>query len=210
MNNEPLLSMKEHPYYPPGLLLPAFISNDIPVPILVTSFAIATLFIFWFTSILARSVRPRIGNGQKWTAIWFMLCGCIHLFFEGYFALNNAQIPSRTHLFGQLWKEYAKSDRRYMTRDSFVVYNPLRYSLQLITSVGQLYGDILYYATFFFDETVYGEVYCRPEGFYFWVYYIMLNGFWIVIPSWVIGNTIIEITTAFQVAKGVNEKARSK
>ena len=47
--------------------------------------------------------------------------GCIHLFFEGYFALNHARMAGMQDLFGQLWKEYALSDSRYLTSDPFVL-----------------------------------------------------------------------------------------
>ncbi|KAK4034865.1 Emopamil-binding protein [Parachaetomium inaequale] len=220
----PNASMAGHPYYPPDLVLPGFMPNKTAVPILLMSFAGAAGFVFWTTSVLARTVQPGISKGKLLTAMWFMLCGCIHLFFEGYFARHNGAMPARIDLFGQLWKEYAKSDRRYLTRDSFVVCmetvtavawgplsfvvgwfvikdSPLRHPLQIILSLGQLYGDVLYYATFFFDESVYGAVYCRPESFYFWAYFVLLNGFWIVIPAWLVIQSTIESTKAFHFAQ---------
>lgn len=74
-------------------------------------------------------------------------------------------------------KEYAKADSRYATRDAFVVcmeavtafmegpacwvivYGILRqrswrYVLQLTVSLGQLYGDILYFATTFYEGEI--------------------------------------------------------
>lgn len=126
-------------------------------------------------------------------------------------------------LFGQLWKEYALSDSRYMTRDPFVIcmetstavggdlpeanfacsrrradilgalsllcrlmittQHPLRYPLQALVSLGQIYGDVLYYATSMFDHYVNGLTYFRPEAYYFWVYYFFMNFIWIVIPG---------------------------
>ena len=76
-------SMASHPYYPPDLVLPGFMPNDIPVPILITSFAGAAGLVVWITSVLARTIRPGLGKTDLLTAMWFMLCGCIHLFFEG-------------------------------------------------------------------------------------------------------------------------------
>ena len=58
-----------------------------------------------------------------------------------------------------------------------------RYPLQMIVSVGHLYGDTLYYATSFFDHAVNGISYSRPEGFYFWFYFVGANAVWIVIPA---------------------------
>ena len=39
----------------------------------------------------------------------------------GYFAVNHKSMPGKQDLFGQLWKEYAFSDSRYMTSDPFVL-----------------------------------------------------------------------------------------
>jgi cholestenol delta-isomerase len=75
--------MAGHPYYPPDLVLPGFMPNKTTVPILITSFAGAVGFVFWITSVLARTVQPGISRGKLLTAMWFMLCGSIHLFFEG-------------------------------------------------------------------------------------------------------------------------------
>ena len=60
--------------------------------------------------------------------------------------------------------------------------HPLRHPLQIIVSLGQLYGDVLYYSTSLFDHYYKGLTYCRPEAYYFWTYFIIMNAFWIVIP----------------------------
>jgi cholestenol Delta-isomerase len=49
------------------------------------------------------------------------IAGTIHTFFEGYFAFNGARMAGSSDLFGQLWKEYAKSDSRYLTSDPFTL-----------------------------------------------------------------------------------------
>lgn len=129
----------------------------------------------------------------------YLPAGFIHLFFEAYFVVNNRTLASSQTLFGQLWKEYSLSDSRYLTSDAFVVCmeaitafawgflafyiayciaveHPVRYALQLIMSVGQVYGDVLYYATSLLDVS-----YCRPEGYYFWFYYFFFNLIWMVV-----------------------------
>jgi cholestenol delta-isomerase len=129
-------------------------------------------------------------------------------------------MPSRTDLFGQLWKEYSLSDSRYLTQDSFVVTmeaitaifwgplsfacvyciataHPMRHPLQLIISLGQLYGDVLYYATCTFTALVNGIHFCRPEDFYFWAYYFLCNFFWIVIPFCLIVSSVKAMNKAF-------------
>jgi cholestenol delta-isomerase len=60
--------------------------------------------------------------------------------------------------------------------------HPLRHPLQIIISLGQLYGDVLYYGTCAFEFLVNGLEFSRPERYYFWGYFMLLNMFWIVIP----------------------------
>jgi len=63
------------------------------------------------------SVTPR----NKAVFIWFVVCACIHLVFEGYFAYFHATMPEDDNIFAQLWKEYSLSDSRYLTSDPLVV-----------------------------------------------------------------------------------------
>jgi cholestenol delta-isomerase len=79
----PQASMAGHPYNPPGLALPGYMPNQTSVPILLMCFAVGVAFVCSTTSALARTVHPGIGRGKLLTAMWFILCGCIHLFFEG-------------------------------------------------------------------------------------------------------------------------------
>lgn len=64
-----------------------------------------------------------------------------------------------------------------------VTAHPLRYPLQAIVSLGQIYGDVLYYATCMFDHYYKSQTYCRPEAYYFWFYFFFMNFIWIVIPG---------------------------
>ena len=52
----------------------------------------------------------------------------------------------------------------------------MRHGLQIIVSLGQVYGDVLYYATSLLDIS-----YCRPEGYYFWFYYVFFNFIWLAV-----------------------------
>lgn len=63
-----------------------------------------------------------------------------------------------------------------------VTNHPLRFPLQAVISVGQMYGNVLYYGICAFDHGVYGIEYSRPENRYFLGYFVFLNAFWIVIP----------------------------
>jgi cholestenol Delta-isomerase len=139
----------------------------------------------------------------------------------GYVVYHSASIASSQTILGQAWKEYSLSDSRYLTQDSFVITmeaittvfwgplclavascivanHPLRYPLQTIVSLGQIYGDVLYYATCGFEHLVWGVVYCRPEGYYFWAYFITMNAFWIIIPTLLLAQGVGETKRAFE------------
>lgn len=128
-----------------------------------------------------------------------------------------------------MWKEYSLSDSRYLTADAFVVCmetvtavfwgplsfacawciiadHPLRHPLQSIVSLGQLYGDVLYYATCMFELAVMGTEYSRPESAYFWGYYVFLNAFWIVIPLCLLVQSARKTARAFAAVKKYESK----
>jgi cholestenol delta-isomerase len=53
----------------------------------------------------------------------------------------------------------------------------------MMVCMSHLYGDTLYYATSLFDRYANGVAYCRPEAYYFWLYYFFMNFIWIVVPA---------------------------
>ena len=92
---------------------------------------------------------------------------------------TNSAVRCLTHPDSQvLWGPLSFVVAWYITKQ-----HPLRYPLQALVSIGQIYGDILYYATSMFDHYHKGLTYCRPEGYYFWCYYFFMNFIWIVIPG---------------------------
>ncbi|KAI9844997.1 MAG: hypothetical protein M1837_005141 [Sclerophora amabilis] len=212
----------DHPYYPIDAKIVGYLANTLSVPVLLCCFAGACVGIFGVTLLIIRgSGRKQLSKTDLATVLWFVLCGFLHLFFEGYFVLNHTSMGSRQDLFGQLWKEYSYSDSRYLTSDPFVLCmeaitaflwgplsflaasliasnHPLRHPLQALVSLGQLYGDVLYYATSMFDLYYKGLSYCRPESYYFWGYYFSLNFFWIVLPSILLYNSISQSARAFK------------
>lgn len=50
----------------------------------------------------------------------------------GYYLYHRTNIPQLQTVFGQLWKEYALSDSRYLTSDVFTV------CIEVITAVSRL------------------------------------------------------------------------
>ena len=59
-------------------------------------------------------------------------------------------------LFGQLWKEYALSDSRYLTQNAFVL------CMESITAVGPICNPFLnYHPTDIFQDMLGSAVFCR-------------------------------------------------
>lgn len=110
-----------HPYYPIEKEIVGYLANENTTLDLCLMFAAGCVAIFGVTYVVVKQTRPKASTGDLATIMWFVLCGCIHSFFEGYFAYNFRNMGGMNDLFGQLWKEYALSDSRYLTQDAFVL-----------------------------------------------------------------------------------------
>jgi len=111
----------QHPYYPIEKEIVGYLANELGTLDLLLMFAAGCVAIFSVTYVMVKRLRPNASTGDLSTIMWFVLCGCIHSFFEGYFAYNFRNMGGLNDLFGQLWKEYALSDSRYLTQDAFVL-----------------------------------------------------------------------------------------
>ncbi|KAM0194171.1 hypothetical protein ACHAPI_007197 [Fusarium lateritium] len=226
------IEIPSNPYWPLDAPLPIYVANTMSAHTLVGTFVAVTVGIIAVTLLFIQSARRTLTKGEAFVTVWFAICGCIHFFFEGYYVYNFLDISNRSHLFAQLWKEYALSDSRYLTQDSFLVpmegvtailwgpmsffcawaivtEHPLRHPIQLIISVGQIYGDILYFATCYFNEIVHSVVYCRPEQFYFWMYYVFCNAIWIVIPSALVVQSVRATAGAFAKVQAAEKRKKA-
>ncbi|KAI1371092.1 emopamil binding protein [Hypoxylon crocopeplum] len=222
-----------HPYYPIGVVITGYVAKTLSTLEILGIFTVTCLSILAPTLLYIRRTRPHLPSGDVLTALWFVLCGSIHLGLEGYFAFYAHDIATRSALLAQLWKEYSLSDSRYLTADTFVVCmetvtavfwgplsfvcawciateHPLRYPLQSIISLGQLYGDVLYYGTCTLDLVRSGIEYSRPERAYFWGYYMLLNSFWIVIPLYLVIRSAVETKRAFAKVKEATQATSAK
>ncbi|KAF4783243.1 emopamil binding protein [Colletotrichum scovillei] len=205
-----------HPYYPVTAALPHYVANKNSVVSLLVFFGSIISFVVVTAVAGARNTYPQLKASDQLTVAWFALCGFLHCFFEGYFILNHKSLASDQSLFGQLWKEYALSDSRYLTSDPFMLcvesftviparmgppllghcHTPSGTScvtLQIIMSVGHLYGVVLYYSTSLIELYSNGVSHSRPEFLYFWVYYIGFNAPWVVVPATILYQTTVHI-----------------
>ena len=138
MNKTTSYENVKHPYYPLDANIVGYVANDSTVLSLFGSFIAGCAAIFGLALLAVKRINPRLPASELITVMWFVLCGCIHLFFEGkkvvlgedsrveaefskgYFAYNHANMGGLQTFFGQLWKEYALSDSRYLTGNLFV------------------------------------------------------------------------------------------
>jgi len=220
--------LHSHPYYPLDLEMPNYVPNKWDTATLLSSFSTGITLLLSFTYVLVIKTRPQLPRTDLLTVMWFVMCGCIHIFFEGYFIANFNHMGSTNDLFGQLWKEYSLSDSRYLTQSPLVfciesitvsIFGPLsliaaymvaknhslRYPFQAIVSIGHLYSDVLYYATSFFDAWVMGRENSRPEAKYFWVYFIGMNAAWILVPGVLLYQSVMATARAFDALKESKE-----
>ncbi|KAF7930705.1 uncharacterized protein EAE98_001996 [Botrytis deweyae] len=209
-----------HPYYPLEMEIASYLANEWTVPTLLSIFFGACAVLFLCTRTFVARSYPHLPSTEKAAIWWLVLSGAIHLFFEGYFSLHHTKIIKDQQLLGQLWKEYALSDSRYLTSDPFVLCmetvtaflwgpmcftvaafiatrHPLRHPLQIIVTVGQIYGLVLYYATHTFDYYHKEVNYSRPEFLYFWFYYFFMNFLWMVFPGMLLVDSVRTIARTF-------------
>ncbi|KAI0816292.1 Emopamil binding protein-domain-containing protein [Xylaria sp. FL0064] len=210
-----------HPYHPLGVDIPAYGANEAPVPVLLAALAGTLGFTVLAAALVARKLNPRLGASGLAVFCWFLMNACLHCVFEGYFVLNHATVASSQSLLAQLWKEYALSDSRYLTSDSFMlsvesitvfIWGPLclanaiatarnspwRHALRIIACVAHLYGVALYYATSHCEFYFTGRSHSRPEFVYFWVYYVGFNLPWAIVPGFLLLDSAKTVTRAMR------------
>lgn len=197
-----------HPFWPRDLAIPNYVPNDRSMSeILVFLFSGSGMFLFVTWMITGRK-SCTLSTWRRLAVCWFAVCGFIHGVIEGWFSMYYDIIPGDQSFLSQLWKEYSKGDSRYAIADNFTVCmetvtaclwgpfsfwvvfafltnKPYRFVLQLIISLGQLYGAVLYFYTEHRDGYIHSEF---GHPVYFWFYFVFMNFLWIVIPLLLIGD----------------------
>ena len=193
--------MAPTPYYPQGLQLDGFEPQVLDIEVLLFTFFSATAVIGG----LSWAFAIQLPGQERGMFTWLIITGLIHLIVEGAFSLYGKfyQNTDPNMFLLELWKEYSKADSRYATRDAFtttmetctaffvgpcclaaasglVAKASWRWPLIIVLSTMQLYGDVLYFATYWFD----GGRFTRPEPLYFYFYFVFINSIWVVVPLW--------------------------
>ncbi|PSR83642.1 Emopamil binding protein-domain-containing protein [Coniella lustricola] len=115
------MAQPSHPYFPRDAAIPNYAPNISTTNELLVRFAAVWGCGLLASLVLLGRVCPRLSRSDKAVFLWFILCGSLHCFFEGYFVRNHKTLASSQGLLAQLWKEYALSDSRYLTSDPFVL-----------------------------------------------------------------------------------------
>ena len=92
---------------------------------------------------------------------------------------------------------------------AFVCNQHYRYVVQLLLSVCQLYGDVLYFSTEIMEGFIHGPMY---HPLYFWFYFIFMNTIWIIVPLICIWESCRELNKSQSVsdAQSIKESDRMK
>ncbi|KAG0238216.1 hypothetical protein BGW42_006496 [Actinomortierella wolfii] len=216
-----------HPYYPRNLILDHYVPNtDSTMDTLVKVFGAFGAIILGSLALGYQKRKTTIrGFGSQLTFVWLVTCGFTHLILEAYYVVNNRTLAGLNTSMAQVWKEYSLADSRYLSSDSCVLgvegitafaWGPLafytayaqyhdlpsRHIAQLILSLGQLYGDVLYYFTTLFEGCPHGD----PRPYYFYFYFIHFNAWWVIVPVILMFSSIKNIYGYIRVAKEVIAK----
>ncbi|KAJ1734119.1 hypothetical protein LPJ61_001244, partial [Coemansia biformis] len=115
---------------------------------------------------------------------------------------------------------YAHADSRYLTSDPFTVImegitavfdgsvaaiaaygiiadSPVRHPAQLITSLAQLYGNVLYLSINYMEDFRH----TNPHPYYFYGYFVLMNAVWIVVPLYLIHDSCRSIYRGMLIAQ---------
>lgn len=220
-----------HPFYPRDLDFPDYVPNERSVLQLMTTFfgALGVCLVgLWILMGFRRHLNGRFLCKLKIS--WFLLCGLIHLILEGYFAAFYRTIAQDSAFLAECWKEYGRADSRYISGDSFTVCmesvtafvdgplaflavyafmsnKPYRHVVQLVLSLFQLYGDVLYFATEAKEGFTHGPLW---HPLYFWLYFVVFNAVWIIVPMACIVESYKELTSAQSVMDRKNPDGNAK
>ena len=81
-------ALPDHPFYPLGIALPGYIANEMSTIQILGIFAATCVSVLLPTLVAINRKRPDLPKRELWAALWFVLCGCIHLILEGLFILS--------------------------------------------------------------------------------------------------------------------------
>ncbi|KAI9501011.1 Emopamil-binding protein, partial [Coemansia spiralis] len=204
-----------HPYYPPSLVLDGYNAPKRSTFALVSTMggAIGVLLSVTYLAYSWKRTAKTISLADRLVAMWFVMCGAMHSLFELYYLTHYSTLCNSQEFAADMWKEYAKSDSRYLSQmplvfalESITVFvtaplcwaaaygvwksrPEIRHLSQLAASLLHIYSVVLYFGT----ELLSPESNCRPEPLYYYGYFIAMNIPWLLVPSYLAYNSVGEM-----------------
>ncbi|KAJ2492403.1 hypothetical protein IWW37_001450 [Coemansia sp. RSA 2050] len=209
-----------HPYFPQDVPIPHYVKSKLGMGQAFLTLGSAVTVLMIVSGLLIGRARNALSSKDKLIVVWMLVCAGIHIVLEGYFSFNHGTLAGKRTIMADLWREYAHSDSRYLTSDPFTVImegitavfdgsfavvtaygiladSPIRHPAQLMTSLAQLYGDVLYMATNYMDSFRY----TNPHPMYFYGYFVLMNLPWIIIPTYLIVDSCKSIYRGMLIAQ---------
>ncbi|KAJ4826066.1 hypothetical protein Tsubulata_000730 [Turnera subulata] len=189
-----------HPYVPRDLQLPGYVPVSLSQSTILSVYGVASVLVVSLVWILSGRSR-RIAKIDRLLMCWWAFTGLTHIILEGYFVFSPEFYKDKSsNYLAEVWKEYSKGDSRYAARDAGIVTvegitaviegpasllavyaiatgKSYSYILQFAVSLGQLYGDAVYFITSFLE----GDNFAASP-LYYYAYYVGANSSWVVIP----------------------------
>lgn len=95
MNDTMSYNSVRHPYYPLDVRIVGYVANESTVLSLLGSFVAGCAAIFGLTHLAIKRMNSSLPATELITVMWFVLCGCIHLFFEGERMVSSVRKESK-------------------------------------------------------------------------------------------------------------------
>lgn len=224
------MTEQQHPYYPRDLELPGFVPGTWSRAEIFGIFGTALALVVLISWNLSGKFK-HLTQLDRRIICWWAVTGAIHFLQEGAFVVSPKFYASTTNdYFSEGWKEYSKADSRYASRDpcivsieavtafvegplcfviiyALVTLKPYRHILQFAVALGQVYGTIIYFGTSYLE----GFKHSDPGFLYFWLYFVAMNGIWILIPGLIIIRTWnASVAVVGHIATSTNETKSKK
>ncbi|ELK03441.1 3-beta-hydroxysteroid-Delta(8),Delta(7)-isomerase [Pteropus alecto] len=219
-----------HPYWPRHLRLDNFVPNDYSTwHLLAGLFSVSGVLVVTTWLLSGHAAVIPLGTWRRLSLCWFAVCGFIHMVIEGWFSLYHEDLLGDQAFLSQLLLPVYphpfshRNDNFMICMETitaclwgplsiwiviaFLRQQPLRFVLQLVVSVGQIYGDVLYFLTEHRDGFQHGEL---GHPLYFWFYFVFMNALWLVLPGILVLDSVKQLTHAQSLLDSKATKAKSK
>ncbi|KAJ2288262.1 hypothetical protein IW141_004459 [Coemansia sp. RSA 355] len=202
-----------HPYVPEWLDLAGYVAPEHGALELCAIMGTAVVLVL---ALACTVLRRRVRGTELAAALWFVLCGTMHCTFELYFVLHYRGLAARRDVVASMWKEYAKSDSRYMqggtgnfapvlAQEASTVFvtrrSAVRELSQLAASVMHMQSVLLYFGA----ELLAREPSCRPEPQYFYMYFVGANLPWLVVPLVLATSSVTRMRAQMAIARAAEK-----